>query len=109
MQMVNGLSAFFARIHDDAIPIVKAFLAGNLRRGPMQMPQHCPVGFADISHGTDVLAGDNEDVRGGLRMKVSKCIAEVILINGAGRDGAFSDLAEDAAHGENSVQDSLAR
>jgi hypothetical protein len=48
-------------------------------------------------------------VRRGLRMKVRECIAEVILINSGGRDGAFSNLAKDAAHGENSVQRALTR
>jgi hypothetical protein len=107
--MVYGLSAFFARIHDDAISLAKALLAGDLRRHPMQVAQHRTVGFAGILHGPDMLAGNDEDVRGSLRMKVRECVARVILIDGGRRNGAFSDLAEDAAHGENSVQRLLAR
>ena len=80
--MVYGLSAFLAGIHDDAISLAKTLLAGDLRRHPMQVSQHRTVRFAGILHGPDMFAGNDEDVRGSLRMKVRECIAQVVLIDG---------------------------
>jgi hypothetical protein len=59
VEMVYRLSAILTCIHDNAIPIAETFLAGNLRRDPMQMSQHRPVRFAGVTHGADVLAGDD--------------------------------------------------
>jgi hypothetical protein len=103
VEMIHGLSAILTRIHNDAVAIAKTFLAGNLCRGPMQVAQHGPVGFAGILHGADMFTGDDQHMHGSLRMKVRECVADVVLIDGGGRDGAFSDLAEDAAHGEPSL------
>jgi hypothetical protein len=108
VEMLHRLPPINTRIHDDTIPMAKSLLAGNLRRDPMQMAQHGPVDFAGILHGSDMGAGNDQHVRGGLRMKVRKCIANLVLIEGGRWDGAFNDLTEDAAHGENSVQRALA-
>jgi hypothetical protein len=48
-----------------------------------------------------VLAGDDEDVDGRLRIDVGKGVDEIVLKNGGRGNFAPGDLAEDATHSVN--------
>lgn len=78
MQMVDGLTAFFSRIYDNAKAFGEAFfrqLGGDQR----EMPQHFLVGFAGLAKRSDVLFWDDEKVRGRLGMDVGERDRNVIF------------------------------
>jgi len=104
VEMVYGLAAVGAGIHDDAVALAKLFGAGDLRGYPKQVTEKRALARVDIHHGIDVLARDDEDVDGRLGMKIGEGISQVVGINGGGGNASISDLAKDAAHNETSVQ-----
>lgn len=103
MEVVDGLSAVAAGVEDGAIAAGEASGAGDFGGGPEQVAEQGLVVFAGGGHGVDVLAGNDEDVDGGLGMDVGKGVAELVLVDGDGGDGSFDDFAEEAIHGETSV------
>ena len=101
--MVHGLAAFHAGIHNDAVTVVKVLGPGDLCRRPKQVTEQGLIALTGIDNGTDVPAGDNENVHRRLGVKVGEGVAKLILVNGGGGNGTFNDLAEQAAHSETSV------
>ncbi len=105
VEMVHGLAAFRACIHNDAVTAVKVLGAGDLRRHPEQVTEQRAIALIGIAHGADVPAGNDEDVDWRLGMKVGEGVTGLILVNGGGWYSTFDDLAEQAAHSETSVHE----
>jgi hypothetical protein len=94
VEMVDGLSAFFAGVDDDAVTTVQFPSAGDVCGNGQQMAEQWSVFGCGLRLGGDVLLGNDEQVGGGLRIDVGKADAEVILIHAIGRDFTFYDLAK---------------
>lgn len=103
MNVVDCLAAIFSRIDNDPITLGKSFGASYLCCGPLQMAEKVFVIFVGVSDGSDVFAGHDEDVDRRLRLQVSEGIALFILVDGFGGDTSVDDLAEYAAHVEEST------
>ncbi len=101
--MIDGLAAVCAGIDHCAVALGEAFGAGDLGGGPEQVAEQGAVAFVAVGDGDDVLAGRDEHVHGGLGVDVGEGVAELVLIDGGGGDGAFDDFAEEAIHGVTSV------
>jgi len=98
MEMVDSLATMLPGIDHSPIPVLEAFRSSDFGCGPMQMPDQGIVLFACVGDGSNVLAGNDKDVNGGLRIDVGEGIALVILIDGLGGDASIDDSAKDAAH-----------
>ena len=103
MQVIYGLAAIFTRVHNDAIALVQAMAAGNLRGYPVQMAKECSLALVCIGHGRNVFPRDDQHMDRGLGMKVGKSVADGVLENRRRRNGTFNDPAKQAAHGAPSV------
>lgn len=62
------------------------------------MTEECLLAGIGLVERGDVLAGHDEDVHGSFGVDVCECVGVLVLMNGGGRNLAFDDLAEDAAH-----------
>ena len=98
MEMVDSLATMLSGIDHSPIPVLEAFRPSDFGCGPMQIPDQGIVLLACVGDGSNVLAGNDKDVNGGLRIDVGEGIALVILIDGLGGDASIDDPAEDAAH-----------
>ncbi len=103
VQMIDCLPAVFPVIHHDAVALVQAARASNLRRGPEKVPKERIVCLLRARQRVEVPARSNEDVRRRLRVDVRESVAVFILVDGCGWNCTFDDLAEQAAHDGNSV------
>ena len=101
--MVYGLAAIFSRIDDCAIALRESFGARDFSSGPMQVAKQRIVLLPGMSDGGDVLPRDNKDVHRRLRLDVGEGVAVLILVDRFGGDTSIYDLAEYAAHGEEST------
>ena len=105
VEMVDGLAAVAAGVEHHAVAIGEALFAGDLGRGPEEVAQQRLIALISIRERIDVLARHHEHVDRRLRVNVREGIAELVLVDGGGRNGSFNDLAEEAAHGVTSVQE----
>lgn len=96
MEVANRLAAVFTGIYDDTVTVCKALLARHFCRRPEEMAKECLVALIGVSERADVLARDDENVGGRLGVDVRESVDQLVLVDRAGRDVAFGDLAEDA-------------
>jgi hypothetical protein len=78
--VVDGLTAFLSRIHDNSKAFAEAFfrqLGGDKR----QMTQHFLVGLDGLGERVDVFFGDDEEVRWRLGMDVGEGDGNFIFEN----------------------------
>ena len=98
MDVVHCLSAFLAGVDHGAIALCQSLGSGNLGGCPMKVADQGAVLLASMGNGRDVLARNDEDVYGRLRINVGKGVALVVLVDGFGRDTSIDNPAEEAAH-----------
>ncbi len=103
--MIDGLAAVCAVVDDHAITLGEAFGTGNFGHGTQQMAKQRLVAFIAIGQRRDVFPRGQQHMHGRLRVDVGKGVAQLVLVNGGGGDASFNDLAEEATHGETSVQE----
>ena len=95
VEMVHGLPAVFAGVDDGAIALGEALASGDLGGDPEQVAEEGARRiFLTICHGNDVLARGDEDVDRRLRVDVREGVAQIVLINGCGRNASVNDFAE---------------
>jgi hypothetical protein len=98
VEVVDGLAAVGAGVEDEAVAVVEAVGAGELAGGKQEMAEEFVVRCSSAREGSDVLFGDKEDVRWGLRMDVREGEDGVVFVETLGGDDAGDDLAEEAGH-----------
>jgi hypothetical protein len=94
MQVIHGLAAVCAGIDNDAIAFAEAFVAGNLSSRLEKMAEEIAMLSTRVIERGNVFAGNDEDMDGRLRVKVSEGVTELVLIDGGGGDGTIGDFAE---------------
>jgi hypothetical protein len=99
VKMIHGLAAVFAGVDDDAVAFGESFIAGYCGSRREEMAEDVAVFITGGVERGKVFARNDEDVDGRYRMNVGKGVAELILVDGGGRDGAIGDFAEEAGHG----------
>jgi hypothetical protein len=105
MQVIHGLTTVFAGIDDDAVAFAEAFVARNRGRCVEEVTENVAVLSAGVVERGEVFAGNDENVDGGLRMKIGEGVTQVVLVDGGGGDGAIGDFAKEAGHGVTSRRD----
>ncbi len=98
MEVVDGLAAVFSGVDDHAVAFAEALVAGNQGRSVEKVTEEVAVLSVGIVERGKVLAGNDEDVDGRLRVNVREGVAELVLIDGSGGDGSLGDFAEEAGH-----------
>jgi len=101
MEVRNRFSSIFSVIDDEAIPsLLKADQRGYLGGFEQQVSEHGLILAGGFRDARQRLAGDDEDVDGGLWLDVAEGHHEIVFVDDAGRDFAVTDLLEDGlAHG----------
>jgi hypothetical protein len=103
VDVVHGLAAVFSGVDDSAIALRESLDARDLGSGPMQVAEQRVVLLLCVRNGGDVLSRDDKDVHRRLRLDVGEGVAVLILVDGFGGNTPVDDLAEYAAHGEEST------
>ena len=96
VQMVHGLASVVARVHDDAIAIVQFLPPRNLRRSSHEMSHQRKVFGQCLCRGCNVLLGNYQQMRRGLRIDIRKADAGLVFVDTARWYGARDDLAKQA-------------
>ena len=107
--MFDGLAAVLAGVDHDAIALMEVPGAGDFSRDPEQVSEQGAMGPFTLGERGDVFARGHQHMNRSLRTEVGKPVAEFVLIDGGGGDASFNDLAEEATHNANSVQERNSR
>jgi len=105
VQVIDRLSAIVARIDDDSVAFGQPLFARKIRRDPQQMPQQRGMLLACLGQRNKMLPRCNQQVHRRLRMNIREGITPVVLVLRHRRNASINDLAEEAAHNRNSVQE----
>jgi hypothetical protein len=98
VEMVYRLSTILARVDYGAVAFIEPLLACDLGYNPEQMTEQRSLCRRRFRKRADVPARDDEHMRGGVRVKVGKGDALIILIDTGGGNASIDDLAEQATH-----------
>ena len=103
--MEDGLSCFFARIHDEAEAIF--FQTGffrDLLHNKEEVGEVFVVLFVESQNVVDMFFRNDKDMNRCSGLDILECKPVVIFVNFGARDFAGSDLAENAVrHGDSSL------
>ena len=108
MQMADRLATVGAGVDDDSIAFGEALLSCDLSGGGEELTEQFGVLGCRGGERGEVLPGDDEQVRGSLRVQVGESYDSVVFVDEFGGDCAGDDFAEDAvgnAHGLTSYDD----
>ena len=94
MQVVHSLPAIVACVHDDPVAIVQLLFACDLSRRGHQMAHQRRIFSQRLRRRANVLFGNDQQMRGRLRIDVGKADAEFVFVHAVGRNGAVDNLAE---------------
>ncbi len=97
--MENRLSGAGAHVEDGAVSLLDVALAGDLGGGEVAAADDFGVGGLGLFQSGKMFLGNNENVRGGLRVDVFEGEDVVVLVNFFGGDFAAEDAAEEAIGG----------
>jgi len=92
VQMRDGLAGTLIAIDDKAIAIRDAEFLRELGGDDVEMAEHIPVFWADITMRPDDLARDDQHVDGCLWIDVAERQALIILVHNVRRNLALNDL-----------------
>lgn len=97
MEMKHRLSAVTTAVDDHAIAVwFQAGGTGNARgRDEESSHERCRL-VVEIGETGDVLFGNDDDMRGRLRMDVTEGVEFLVFVDTGGRDASLVDLAEEA-------------
>lgn len=98
MDMIDGLPAIFAGVNHSAISLRQSFGAGDFGGCPMKMADQGIVLLISVRNRRNVLARNNKDVYGRLRIDVGKGVALVVLVDSLGWNASIDDPAEETTH-----------
>lgn len=98
VEMIDALAGVGAGVDHDAIALVQPLGAGDFGGREHQPAENLLVLAAGVRDGGDVLAGNNEEVHGRLRIDIGKRVAVLIAMHGFRQDLSFDNLAEQAIH-----------
>ena len=107
--MIDGLAAVFASIDHHAVAPMQIAGARDLSRDPQQVAEQGAMGRFTSASEAMCSRGAHEHVNRSLRTDVGESVTELVLVDGRGRDASFNDLAEEATHNANSVQERFSR
>lgn len=79
MQMINSLASILSSVRNQPEPIRQALLLCNLCSSQQQVTQQPGMRFHSMRGRRDVFPGDDQDMRGCDRMKVTEREALVVL------------------------------
>ena len=96
MEVEDGLSGAGADVEDGAVALLDVALAGDVGGGEVAAADEFSVGGIGFFQSGKMLFGDDENVRGGLRVNVFEGEDVVILVNFLGGNFAVDDAAEEA-------------
>lgn len=99
MEVENRLSSAGADIKNGAVSLLDVALTGDLGGGQMAAADEFGVGGLGLFQSRKMLLGNDENVRGRLRVDVFKGENVVVLVNFLGRNLAADDAAEEAIGG----------
>jgi hypothetical protein len=94
--MKDRLSGAEADVEDGAVSLLDVALAGDVGGGEVAAADQFGVGGFGLFQSGKMFFGDDEDVRGGLRIDVFEGEDVVVLVNSLGGDFAAEDAAEEA-------------
>jgi hypothetical protein len=103
VEMEDGLAGAGADVEDGAVSVFDVALAGDLGGGEMAAADDFGVFCLGFFESGEMSFGDDEDVRGGLRVDVFEGEDVGVLVDFFGGDFAGDDAAEEAVgigHGE---------
>ena len=103
VDVVDGLAAILSGIDDGSIFLRKTLGARDFCSGPVKVAEQFSMLLAGMPDGDDMLPWDKKDVNRRLRFDIREGVAALILVDSLGGDGSVDDLAEYAAHGEEST------
>ena len=86
-------------VEDGAVALLDVALAGNLGRSEVAAADDFGVGGLGFFQSSKMFLGNDEDVRGGLRVDVFEGEDVVVLVNFPGRNFTGEDAAEEAVGG----------
>ena len=104
VKVVDGLAAVGAAVDDDAIAVRQSFGARDFRGCEKQMAEQARLILGGVSERGYVLARNDEEVRGRLRVDVRERDALLVLMNEVCGYRSFNNFAEQASHIGISVQ-----
>ena len=96
MEVEDGLSRARADVEDGAVSLLDVALAGDLRRRQMAAADQFRVFGLGLFQSGKMFFGNDENVRGGLRLDVFKGEDVIVLVNFFGGDLAANHSAEEA-------------
>jgi hypothetical protein len=105
VKVVDGLASVPAGVDDHAVAIAEALGAGDPGRGLEQMAEQRRVLPARVRKRGEMPARSEQHVYRRLRIDVRKCVTLLVLVDGGRGDASLDDLAEEAVHVRNSVQE----
>jgi len=99
VQVEDGLPSAGTDVEDGAVSLLDVALAGDVGGGEMAAADNFGVGGLGLFQSGKMLLGDDENVRGGLRVDVFEGENVVVLVNFSGGNFAAEDAAEEAVGG----------
>ncbi len=94
MQMVDRLAPIRPGIDHNTIAAIQPRGARHGRSRPHQVTQQRRMGLFGMCLRRDMLLGNNQQMRGRLRMNIRKAQAQLVLIDALGRDNSGHNLAK---------------
>jgi hypothetical protein len=94
VEMVDGLAAVFSGVDHQAVTLDQVLLAGDLGGSPQQMPEQRGIRLIGVVHRDNVIPRRDQNMNGGLGVKVGEGVAELVLVDRSGGDASVNDLAK---------------
>ena len=104
MEVVDGLAAVGTGVDDEAVAVGEVLGAGDFTSGVEKSAEDGGIVLCGVGVRGEVVLGDDEDVRGGLRVDVREGEGVLVFVEAGDGDFAGDDFAEEAGH-EESVED----
>jgi hypothetical protein len=98
VQVIDGLAAVGAGVDDETIATGQVLVLRNLHGGGEEMAEQGGVLRCGVCVRCEMLLGDQQDVRGRLRVKVWKGEHLVVLVEACDGESTGGDVAEEAVH-----------
>lgn len=92
VQVIDRLSAIGAGVDDGPEAVRQAELLGNLTGDDKEMSQQRGITIRRVGQRSNRLLGDNQDVRGGLSVQVTKSECQFVFVDNVRRDLSINDL-----------------
>jgi len=96
VEVEHGLSGAGADVEDGAVALLDVALAGDVGGGEVAAADEFGVGGLGLFQSREMFLGDDENVRGRLRVDVFEGENVVVLVNFTGGNFALDDAAEEA-------------